>query len=64
MPIRAEDAEPAPASPVKRVAVVKKLAPAANLGGPAQADSETAAATEARPGAHDLVGCRRATLRR
>ena len=46
---RAEDAEPAPASPVKRVAVVKKLAPAANLGGPAQADSETAAATERAP---------------
>ena len=47
---RAEDAEPAPASPVKRVAVVKKLAPAANLGGPAEAgDGYAAAATKVPP---------------
>jgi len=46
---RAEDAEPEPDNPVKRVAVVKKLAPAANLGGPAEAGGETAAATKAPP---------------
>ena len=46
---RAEDAEPAPASPVKRVAAVKKLAPAANLGGPAEADGDQAAATKVPP---------------
>ena len=46
---RVEDAEPAPANPVKLVAVVKKLAPAANLGGPAEADGATAAARNARP---------------
>ena len=46
---RAEEAEPAPASPVKRVAVVKKLAPAANLGGPAEAEGEPATATKAPP---------------
>ena len=46
---RAEDTEPAPAGPVKRVAVVKNLAPAANLGGPAEADGEPAAATNSAP---------------
>lgn len=44
---RAEDAEPTPAGPVKRVAAVKQLAPAANLGGPTEADGETAAAKPA-----------------
>ena len=61
---RAEEAEPAPASPVKRVAAVKKLAPAANLGGPARSGGRTRCRDGARPGAHDLVGCRCATLRR
>jgi hypothetical protein len=46
---RAEDTDPAPAGPVKRVAVVKDLAPAANLGGPAEAEVEPAAATDVSP---------------
>ena len=46
---RAGDAEPAPASPLKRVAAVQKLAPGANLGGPAEAEAEPAAATKAAP---------------
>ncbi|MBC7830861.1 MAG: glucosaminidase domain-containing protein [Hyphomicrobium sp.] len=46
---RAEDAEPSPASPVKRVAVVKKLTPVANLGGPTEADGDQAAATKSPP---------------
>ena len=55
---RAEDTEPAPAGPVKRVAVVKKLAPAANLGGPGGSGRRNRCRDEARPRAHDLGGCR------
>lgn len=43
---RAEDTEPTPSAPVKRVASVKQLAPAANLGGPAE---EAAAAAQPAP---------------
>ena len=46
---RAESTEAAPADQLKRVAVVKKLAPTANLGGPAEADGEPAAATNSGP---------------
>ena len=54
---RAENTEPAPADPVKRVAVVKNLAPTANLGGPAEADGEPAR-DQLGSRAHDLGGCR------
>jgi hypothetical protein len=42
-PDPAEEAEPAPHRSVKRVAAVEKLPPAANLGGPTEADTRPAA---------------------
>ena len=42
-PDPAEEAEPAPRRSVKRVAAVEKLPPAANLGGPTEADTRPAA---------------------